>query len=75
MDHLYIEEHNIADRYLIGRLSAEEQRRFEEHFLDCQRCRSWLEMAHHFRAGLQSVFASGQTESGVYLSNLSEPAN
>jgi hypothetical protein len=67
MDHLYIEEHNIADRYLIGRLSAEEQRRFEEHFLDCQRCRSWLEMAHHFRAGLQSVFASGQTESGVYL--------
>jgi Putative zinc-finger len=67
MDHLYIEEHNIADRYLIGQLSAEEQRRFEEHFLDCQRCRSWLEMAHHFRAGLQSAFASEEAESGVYL--------
>jgi len=67
MDHLYIEEHNIADCYLMGRLSAEEQRRFEEHFLGCQRCRSWLETTHHFRTGLQSVFASGEAEFGVYL--------
>jgi hypothetical protein len=67
MDHLYIEEHNIADRYLMGRLPAQEQRRFEEHFLDCQQCRSWLETEHHFRAGLQSVFALGEAESGICL--------
>jgi Putative zinc-finger len=67
MDHLYIEEQNIADRYLTGQLSAEEQQRFEEHFLDCQQCRSSLEAAHHFRTGLQSVLASGAVESGAYL--------
>jgi hypothetical protein len=67
MDHQYIEENNIADRYLIGQLSAEEQRRFEEHFLGCQQCRSQLETTHHFRIGLRSALASGEAKSRSYL--------
>jgi predicted anti-sigma-YlaC factor YlaD len=58
MYHEYIEEHNIADRYLMGKLSAEEERLFEEHFLECQQCRNWLEATHHFRIGLRSACES-----------------
>ncbi|MBO0801336.1 MAG: hypothetical protein J2P31_21155, partial [Blastocatellia bacterium] len=67
MDHKYIEEHNITDRYLMGQLSVREQGLFEEHFLDCQQCRSLLEAAHHFRLGLRSAIASGETGAEDYL--------
>jgi hypothetical protein len=36
VNHHQIEESNIVDRYLLGRLPPEEQTRFEEHFVDCQ---------------------------------------
>jgi hypothetical protein len=57
MEHSYIEEHNIADRYLSGKLSAEERMRFEEHFVDCTRCLDQLETTDDLRTGLKTIAA------------------
>jgi anti-sigma factor RsiW len=61
MDHHYIEEHNVPDRYLLGKLPAEERARFEEHFIDCQECLDRLETTEDFRGALRSVAAEGAT--------------
>jgi hypothetical protein len=57
MEHSYIEEHNVADRYLSGKLSPEEQMRFEEHFVDCTQCLDRLEPTDDLRAGLKTIAA------------------
>jgi hypothetical protein len=57
MDHQYIEEQNIPDRYLLGKLRAEERARFEEHFIDCRECLDRLETTEDFRGALRSVAA------------------
>jgi hypothetical protein len=57
MDHQYIEGHNIPDRYLQGTLSAAEQARFEEHFIDCPQCVDRLELTEDFRGALRTVAA------------------
>lgn len=57
MKHSYIEEHNIADRYLLGKLSAQERMRFEEHLKNCVQCVSLLEVISGLRTGLQIVAA------------------
>src|SRR5262245_49931950 len=55
MDHIFIEEHNIADLYLLGKLSDEERSRFEEHFIDCQECLERLETTDSFLDGLKRL--------------------
>ena len=55
MDHAYIEEHNIADRYLMGKLSDDGRARFEEHFMGCAECLDRLETADEFRAALRAT--------------------
>src|SRR5262245_11436140 len=55
MEHSYIEEHNIADRYLLGQLSAEERTRFEEHCENCMQCSNRLEAIDGLRTGLRIV--------------------
>jgi hypothetical protein len=57
MDHHYIEDQCIADRYLLGQLPAEERMRFEEHFVDCHECLERLETTESFRGGLQTAAA------------------
>ena len=54
MDHQYIEEHNLADRYLMGKLDADEWERFENHFADCSQCRNTLEEIENFRSALRA---------------------
>lgn len=49
------DEHNIADRYLMDKLSAAERTRFEEHFVDCQECLARLETTKDFRAALLTL--------------------
>ena len=53
MEHWYIEDNNLVDLYLLGRLSAEERMRFEQHFIDCPECLDWLERTSELRAGLR----------------------
>jgi Putative zinc-finger len=61
MDHHYIEEHNVPDRYLLGKLPAEERARFEEHFIDCRECLDRLETTEEFRGALRTVAAEDAT--------------
>ena len=61
MDHHYIKEQNIPDRYLLGKLPPEERARFEEHFIDCQECLDRLETTEDFRQALRSVAAEDAT--------------
>jgi hypothetical protein len=65
MDHTYIDENLVVDRYLMGRLTAEESERFEEHYLHCPRCLDRLEEAERFRGALRQVAAEdGARETG-----------
>jgi hypothetical protein len=55
MEHSYIEGHNIADCYLLGKLSAEDRTRFEDHCQNCTQCSDRLEAIDGLRAGLRIV--------------------
>jgi hypothetical protein len=53
MQNSYIEEHDIARQYLIGKLSTEDQRVFEEHLMDCRECLDRLDEFEGLRDGLR----------------------
>lgn len=55
MDHIHVEESDLIDRYLMGRLPAEEAVQFEEHFVDCTECIDRLNITKGFMAGLRDV--------------------
>jgi len=67
MNHLQIEESNMVDRYLLGRLAAAEQSQFEEHFVDCQECLDRLETSASFRRGVKTAFAEDTLRTGAYV--------
>lgn len=58
MDHTYIEERQIAERYVMGKLPPEEAARFEEHYLSCQECLDRLELSESMERGFKR--AAGQ---------------
>ena len=53
MDHKYIEEFDLVDRYLTGRLTADETAQFEEHFVSCNKCSEELWTTEDFIEGLR----------------------
>ena len=55
MEHSYVDEHNIADCYLLGKLSDEERLRFEEHCENCPQCSDQLGAIDGLRTGLRIV--------------------
>lgn len=57
MDHQHVDAHQIAERYLLGRLPVPEAERFEEHALACALCLDRLEAADGLRDGLARVAA------------------
>jgi hypothetical protein len=57
MDHLYIEESGLVERYHQGLLPPEEEARFEAHFVTCSECMEQLEMARGFQRGLKTAAA------------------
>jgi hypothetical protein len=63
MNHAYIEEQQIVDRYVRGTLPAEEISRFEEHFLSCQDCLDRLDLAESMNRGFKR--AAGQDAARV----------
>jgi hypothetical protein len=58
MDHTYIDEQHVVDRYVRGTLPVEEAARFEEHYLSCQDCLDRLDLAEAMKRGFQR--AAGQ---------------
>jgi len=55
MDHPFIEEHDIPYLYILGKLPAEEQEHFEEHFIVCPECINHLETTESFIDSLKTV--------------------
>jgi hypothetical protein len=55
MDHGYIEENMIADRYLMHDLSSEECEQFELHFMDCDQCFHLVEEIQEVRELLDTI--------------------
>ena len=67
VNHPQIEESDLVDRYLLGRLLPEEQAQFEEHFVDCQECLDRLETSASFRRGVKTAVAEDAMRSSVYV--------
>jgi hypothetical protein len=57
MEHAHFDESDTAERYVTGRLSAEERAGFEAHFVDCPRCLDRIEVAEGLRKGIARVAA------------------
>lgn len=55
MDHAYIEEQQIADRYVMGTLPAAEAERFEDHYLSCPECLDRLDLAESMQQGFRRM--------------------
>jgi hypothetical protein len=55
MDHSYIDQLDLAERYLMGKLPAEETLQFEEHFVDCSQCVDRLKTTKALIEGLRVV--------------------
>jgi tetratricopeptide (TPR) repeat protein len=53
-----IERDEIAERYLLGRLSDDEQERFEAHYFDCKHCLERLQVMEAAQAELAHAPAS-----------------
>ncbi|HEY2294441.1 MAG TPA: zf-HC2 domain-containing protein [Thermoanaerobaculia bacterium] len=65
MDHTYIDDHQIPERYLMGRLDPEEREAFEEHTMVCAECLERLELAAGLRSGLQQTAAVAAVGTGL----------
>jgi hypothetical protein len=65
MDHAYINQFDIVDQYVMGKLAAEERILFEEHFVDCPQCVARLKITRNFIQDLRlsTVQQALQTES------------
>lgn len=72
MDHAYIEEHQVVDRYLMEKMSPVEAARFEAHYLHCEQCLAELKIAETFVGELKRTVAQEATRAtGVGLGMLS----
>lgn len=57
MEHEEINRLNLIDRYLMGKLLAEENVSFEEHFVNCPQCIAELQTTKNFMQDLRLVAA------------------
>jgi len=66
MDHRYIEEHHIVDRFLMGHLDTDEAERFQDHTMSCSECLDNLALSEKLQQGMRDAFAgeAGRTASG-----------
>jgi hypothetical protein len=55
MDHRWIEEHGVAEAYVLGQLAPAEEASFEEHLLTCRECRERVRWADELRASLRAM--------------------
>lgn len=60
MDHGYIDQHDIAGRYLRRELSPSDRDAFQSHLVDCQECTDRVLLAEMFQA--QETKATGEPE-------------
>ena len=58
VDHDYIDEHGLVERYVKRRLEPQLEQAFEIHLLDCPRCIDAIETAEFLEAGLRDGLAA-----------------
>src|SRR5215216_128326 len=66
MDHEQIDQYNLIDRYLMGKLPSEESDGFEEHFVDCPQCIAQLQATKNFLHDLRFVAVQQASEPDRY---------
>ena len=66
MNHNYIEQFDLIDRYLMGKLPAEESAQFEEHFIDCPECTDRLKTTGDFLQDLRMVAVQKTAQTDNY---------
>jgi hypothetical protein len=59
MEHDQAVQTQASMRYILGELTTAERDEFEEHYADCSRCMSDLEMTAAFAANARKVFRDG----------------
>ena len=57
MDHRRIDDQNVAELYVTGRLSPDDEETFESHLLECSECRERVTWADDLRTSIRSVAA------------------
>src|SRR5919112_2745332 len=67
MDHRRIDEQNIAELYVTGRLSPEDEEIFESHLLECSECRESVGWADDLRTSIRAVAAEDAARASVQL--------
>jgi hypothetical protein len=70
MDHRRIEEQNVAELYVTGRLSPEDEETFESHLLECSECRESVGWADDLRTSIRAVAAEDAARASVQLGAL-----
>lgn len=65
MDHQEIQQMDMTDRYLAGRLTEEDASRFEEHLLECPSCLEQVRWAEDFQDAVRSVGAQEQAQAAA----------
>jgi hypothetical protein len=67
MDHAYIEENGLVERYHQGLLPPDEEARFEEHFVACTSCMEQLELARGFQRGIKGMATEDAVRAAVVV--------
>lgn len=65
MDHSYIDQFDLIDQYLMGKLTEEESAQFEEHYADCQRCYDSLLLTRNFIQDLRTPTALRSLQAAI----------
>lgn len=67
MDHRRIDEQNVAELYVTGRLSTEDEETFESHLLECAQCRERVGWADDLRTSIRAVAAEDVARASAQL--------
>jgi hypothetical protein len=67
MTHSDVQHANVSDRYVMGKLSSQEQLSFEEHLIDCQECLDRVEALEHFSRGLRTALSDNVSTETVLV--------
>src|SRR5687768_15459720 len=67
MDHRRIDEQNVAELYVTGRLSPEDEETFESHLLECSECRQSVGWADDLRTSIRAVAAEDAARASAQL--------
>jgi hypothetical protein len=67
MNHRLIEDENVAELYVTGRLSAQDEEDFESHLLECSDCRDRVAWADDLRTSMRAVAAEDAARATAQL--------